>query len=136
MPYLNVRLSTTLPSDAPARVAALLTDLTAEALKKKRELTAVVIDPVRAEHWFIGGAPLGARAQPVAASFFLDIKVTEGTNTKDEKAAYVQRVFAGMQSILGPLDPASYVVLHEVRADAWGYGGATQEFRYVAGKAL
>jgi 4-oxalocrotonate tautomerase len=48
----------------------------------------------------------------------------------------VQRVFAGMQSILGPLDPASYVVIHEVRADAWGYGGATQEFRYVAGKAL
>ncbi len=135
MPYLNVRLSTPLPDGAPARVAALLTDLTAEVLKKKRELTAVVIDPVRAEHWFIGGAPLGARQEPVA-SFFLDIKVTEGTNTKDEKAAYVQRVFAGLQSILGPLDPASYVVIHEVRADAWGYGGATQEFRYVAGKRL
>lgn len=140
MPYLNVRLSTPLPDGAPARVAALLTDLTAEVLKKKRELTAVVIDPVRAEHWFIGGAPLGAaigeKASPPVASFYLDIKVTEGTNTKDEKAAYVQRVFAGLQSILGPLDPASYVVIHEVRADAWGYGGATQEFRYVAGKRL
>ena len=135
MPYLNVRLSTPLPNDAPARVAALLTDLTAEVLKKKRELTAVVIDPMHADHWFIGGAPLGARQESVA-SFFLDIKVTEGTNTKDEKAAFVQRVFAGMQSILGPLDPASYVVIHEVRADAWGYGGATQEHRYVAGKAL
>lgn len=135
MPYLNVRLSTPLPDGAPARVAALLTDLTAEVLKKKRELTAVVIDPVPADHWFIGGAPLGAR-QAAVTSFFLDIKVTEGTNTKDEKAAYVQRVFADMQSILGPLDPASYVVIHEVRADAWGYGGATQEFRYVAGKRL
>lgn len=135
MPYLNMRLSTPLPDGAPARIAALLTDLTAEVLRKKRELTAVVIDPVPADHWFIGGAPLGARQAPVA-SFYLDIKVTEGTNTKDEKAAYVQRVFAGMQSILSPLDPASYVVIHEVRADAWGYGGATQEFRYVAGKRL
>lgn len=136
MPVLTVRLSTPLPDGAPARVAALLTELTADVLKKKRELTAVVIDTVRADHWFIGGAPVGATAEPPAASFFLDIKVTEGTNTKDQKAAYVQRVFAGMQSILGPLDPASYVVIHEVRSDAWGYGGATQEHRYVAGKAL
>ncbi len=36
----------------------------------------------------------------------------------------------------GSLNPASYIVIHEVRADSWGYEGATQEFRYIKGKLL
>ena len=41
-----------------------------------------------------------------------------------------------MQKIVGDLAPASYIVIHEVHADAWGYQGQTQEFRYIQGKAL
>lgn len=52
--------------------------------------------------------------------------MTEGTNTKDEKALYVSRVFAAMEGILGPLAPASYIVIHEVRGDSWGFQGQTQ----------
>ena len=70
------------------------------------------------------------------AASILDIKVTEGTNTKDEKALYALRVFDGIEAIAGTLAPASYIVIHEVRADAWGYQGQTQEFRYVRGKAI
>ncbi len=62
--------------------------------------------------------------------------MTEGTNTKDEKAAYVEKVFAAMTAALGELHPASYVVVHDVGADSWGYGGRTQEFRYVRGQGL
>jgi 4-oxalocrotonate tautomerase len=36
-----------------------------------------------------------------------------------------------MESILGPLHPESYVHVHEVAADAYGYGGLTQELRYI-----
>ncbi len=67
------------------------------------------------------------------ASFFLEVRVTEGTNTSDEKADYVHRVFTALEQVLGPLHPASYVVIHEVRADAWGYQGATQAYRYGDG---
>lgn len=70
------------------------------------------------------------------STFYLDIKVTEGTNTKNEKAAYVKQVFAGMEAILGRVASASYIVIHEVHADAWGYQGETQEFRYIKGKSL
>ena len=38
--------------------------------------------------------------------------------------------------LLGRLDVASYVIVRDVRADAWGYQGRTQEFRYIQGKAL
>jgi 4-oxalocrotonate tautomerase len=133
MPHLNVKIDASESEQTTARIAAVLTDLTAEVLNKKRELTAVTVDYVRPDRWFIGGASLASRG---AASFLLEVKVTEGSNTKDEKAAFVQRVFAGVEAVLGRLDPASYIVVHEVRADAWGYGGLTQEFRYIAGKRL
>jgi 4-oxalocrotonate tautomerase len=131
MPYLNVKLCTRESPDTTRQVATLLTGLTAELLRKNRELTSVAIEYVSAEQWFIAGKALAAHG---LATFCLDVKVTEGTNTKDEKAAYVGQVFAAVESLLGRLHPASYIVIHDVRADSWGYGGATQESRYVRGK--
>lgn len=133
MPYLNIKLCAPESAETSDRVAALLTDLTAEVLGKKRSLTSVAVDYVAAEHWYVGGQ---AMASQQATTFYLDIKITEGTNTKDQKAAYVADVFAGLEAMLGALHGASYIVIHEVPADAWGYEGRTQEFRYVQGKAL
>jgi 4-oxalocrotonate tautomerase len=64
-------------------------------------------------------------------SFYLDIKVVDGTNTKDEKAAYVAAVFDAFARLLGDLHDESYIFVHDVRADAYGYGGQTQEARYI-----
>ena len=80
--------------------AKCLTDLTAEIFKKKRELTAVAVEFVAPSRWYIGGTSL---ADQSLRSFYLDIKVTEGTNTKDEKALYALRAFAGIEAIVGTL---------------------------------
>ena len=133
MPYLNCKLCVPPSQEVTAKIASVLTDLTAEVLKKKRELTAVAVEYVAPEQWYIGGTSL---ADQSLRSFYLDIKVTEGTNTKDEKALYVSRVFAAIEAIVGTVAPASYIVIHEVRADSWGYQGETQEFRYVRRKVL
>jgi 4-oxalocrotonate tautomerase len=92
-----------------------------------------VVSDISSEQWFIGGESLAATQRH---SFSLNITVTEGTNTKDEKSNYVAAVFAAMQGILGELAPASYVVIQEVRADSWGFGGSTQEHRYIHGKII
>lgn len=133
MPFLSVSLSTVVAPELATKIAAQLTELTATFLGKKPEVTAVAICASSAETWYIAGRPLDQAKQ---ASFYVDIKVTEGTNTKGEKAAYVAHVFSAMASLLGPLAAASYVVIHEVHADAWGYSGQTQELRYVKGLAL
>ncbi|WP_367144204.1 4-oxalocrotonate tautomerase family protein [Pantoea stewartii] len=133
MPYLHLSLSGRPSPDLVREVAEKLTTLTEELLGKKRELTAVAVSTLPAENWFIGGNPI---AKDSLTTFYLDIKVTEGTNTKNEKAAYVGAVFSAMSVICGELASASYVVIHEVAADAWGYSGQTQEFRYIKGKAL
>jgi len=132
MPYLNIKLSAVPSAKITATIAARLTELTTSVLQKKRELTSVAVEYVPPGQWFIGGDPLATQN---LATFYLDIKVTEGTNTKDEKAAYVAQVFATVGALLGELHPTSYIVIHEVRDDAWGYQGQTQEFRYIQGKS-
>jgi 4-oxalocrotonate tautomerase len=133
MPYLNARISGPASAERIERVAGILADVTAEELKKKRELTSIAVECLSPSHWFVGGPSI---AEQGVATFFLEIRTTEGTNTKDEKARFISRVFIEMEAILGLLHAASYVVIQEVRADAWGYGGDTQESRYIRGKAL
>ena len=130
MPYLNVKLSVPESADLTKNVAAVLTDITSEVLGKSPDLTVVVIDYVQPQHWFISGTSL---LDQNATSMYVDIKITEGTNTKDEKALFLAKVFSSMAAIVGPLARASYVVIHEVRADSWGDQGKTKEFRYVQG---
>jgi 4-oxalocrotonate tautomerase len=130
MPILNVKLCASPSAELSAAVASALTTITADVLKKKAPLTAVVIDYVPPAQWFVDGVCVQT------ASFSVDIKVTEGTNTKDEKALFVAQVFATMQALLGATAAVNYVVIHELRADAWGYNGQTQERRYISSKAL
>ena len=125
MPYLNVRLSTPESTATAQKVAHLLTDLVVNVLGKQREVAAVDVQFANPDHWFIGGetAP--------APTFFLEVKVTSGTNTRDEKAAFIKQAFAGMRDLLGEISPTSYIVLQDVAPDDWGFGGRTQGFRYV-----
>lgn len=133
MPFLDVKVSRGDTPDDAKTIAAELTRLSHELLGKRREVTAVAIDWLAAEQWFIGGEALAGSGQ---RSFLLKIEITTGTNTKDQKAAFVAAVFAAMEKLLGPLAPASYVVIQEVAADAWGYAGRTQEYRYIEGRKL
>jgi len=133
MPYLGFHVSVDLSPAQSDQVATFLTDLTGTVLGKKRELTSVAVSATSPKHWYIDGQRL---ADCQLTTFYLEIKVTEGTNTKHEKAEYVRQVFDRMAELFGPLAPASYIVIHEVRADAWGYAGQTQEYRYISGKPL
>lgn len=127
MPYLNLKLSVPPSPQTSQRAADILTELTHRILGKKRELTAIAVEYVPPAQWFVGAQALAGQA----ASFYLDIKVTAGTNTKDEKAQYVREVFAALEQEFGPLQPASYVVVDDVPADTWGWQGKTQEYRYI-----
>jgi len=128
MPLLDVKISGVPDDSLAAEVAATLSALTARHLRKDPHLTAVAVSFVPAAHWFAGGVSLAASG---ASSFALDILVVDGTNTKDQKAAYLDAVFTAMAERLPNLHPESYILVREVKADAYGYGGRTQERRYV-----
>ncbi len=131
MPFLGVKISGHPSQEIADKVIAFLTRYTAEILGKKTEVIAVAIEFIPTNHWAIGGIGLSVQG---SASFYLDIKITDGTNTKNEKAAYIQKIFSEFEAVLGKLNQASYIVIDDVRADAWGFSGATQEFRYIQAK--
>ena len=126
MPTLQLKVS---PLQNPERYQALagaLTRLTALHLGKRPEVTAVMIDDVPAARWHVGASAVQG---PTA---FLEISITAGTNTAQEKAAFIAAAFEELQNQLGaaqPLEPASYVIVRELPAGDWGYGGQTQAAR-------
>lgn len=125
--YTSSRQSPSLKAD----IASAVSELTARILHKDRNVTAIIVKSVNAADWFAGGKSL---AEQKLASYWLDIHATEGTNTKDEKAAYLAAMFTRMAEILGPLHSETYLHVNEVKGDAYGFGGLTQERRYIAGK--
>jgi len=131
MPILNVKVSQPASPALTRAISETLLELTTRVLRKKRDLTAIVIDYVPPENWIVGGATLAAQAKN---SFYFDIKVVDGTNTKDEKAQYIAECFAAFDKLLGPLHEESCIYVQDVRAEAYGFGGRTQEYRYVKSK--
>lgn len=129
MPILTLSVS---PLQKPERYQALaaeLTRLAVDLLGKRPEVTAVKVDDLAAAQWFVGGAEV---EQPTA---LLEISISQGTNTAAEKGAFVEQAFAALQRQLAPggaLAPASYVIVREVTATDWGYGGQTQRARQLA----
>ncbi len=123
MPTLVIKVVPLQNPDRYRQLARALTDLTVQWLGKRREVTAVVIDDLPAARWHIGGEPA---EQPTA---LLEISITEGTSTSAQKAAFIKAAYAELRHQLaagGCLATASYVVVRELPASDWGYGGRTQ----------
>jgi 4-oxalocrotonate tautomerase len=128
MPILTVKVSKPADPNLTRAIADKLLDLTARILHKRRDLMAIAVDYVPAAQWVVGGTTL---AEQRKNSFYLDIKIVDGSNTKTEKAQYIAEVFSAFRELLGDLHEESYIHVHDVRADAYGFGGRTQEYRYI-----
>ncbi len=129
MPILNVKVSVPKSRETIGQISELLLELTSRILKKKREVTAIVIEFADPDSWIVGGKSLSDHKKH---SFYFDIKITDETNTKDEKAQYIREAFAGFSRLLGDVHEESYIYVQDVRAASYGYGGKTQEYRYQA----
>jgi 4-oxalocrotonate tautomerase len=123
MPYVSASLQAPPSPELTARITAALTDLTVEVLGKERARTTVVVQYVPGGQWARGGSALPVRG------YFVEVKVTAGTNLRDDKSRFVREVNRALQSVLG--EASGYVAIDELVADSWGHGGETQEARYL-----
>ena len=127
MPILNVKVSAKKTTDLTQSIAGILSELTARILRKKPEVTSIAIEYIDPDDWIIGGKSLSELEK---SSVYFDIKITDETNTKAEKAQYVREAFDAFGKLLGNLHEVSYIYVEDVRATSYGYGGETQEYRY------
>jgi len=127
MPILNVKVSVAKSREMTAAISTTLLELTTRILHKDPNVTAIAIDYVDPHDWIVGGKSL---AEQDRNSVYFDVKITDETNTKMEKAQYIREAFDAFAALLGKLHDESYIYVQDVRAAAYGYGGHTQEWRY------
>ena len=127
MPILNVKVSGVASAERSQQIAQMLSRHTQEILNKRPELISIAISYIDPVHWIVGGETLTKQKK---SSVYLDIKITDETNSKSEKAAFIKAVFKSFEGLLGDLHHESYIYVEDVRATAYGYGGLTQEYRY------
>jgi 4-oxalocrotonate tautomerase len=131
MPIINVSATGKPDVKLSAAIAKEVTEITAKLLRKDPTITAVAVNYIDPQHWFAGGKSL---AEHGTNTFWLDIKVVDGTNTKLELEAYLKAIFEAFDGLLGGVHEESYALVHEVPAAAYGFGGKSQEFRFISGR--
>jgi len=127
MPFVRITISG--PALAPEQVSRFQTEMTelmATTLGKRADLTSVLVEQPATADWAIGGTA-------VKVAVHVEATITAGTNSPEQKARFIEKAMGLLTSVLGSeLNPATYIVVNEVPANAWGYDGRTQESRQQA----
>ena len=124
MPFINVKVAgEPLSQSQVTEIQKGVTSLMADVLHKVGPLVSVLVEQVPLAGWSVGAQPAKRAAQ-------LDAAISAGSNTAEEKVRFIAESNQLLKSTLGPeLSPVTYVILHEVPKDSWGYDGITQEQR-------
>jgi 4-oxalocrotonate tautomerase len=133
MPYIHIRIASEhLSSGQIHRLSAGATRLMADCLRKRPEVTVVSVETLPPKRWFLAGnaiptprqgrCTLRSRALTLltchssrpagACAAAAEIKITQGTNTTEEKAAFLAAFHRLLGDCLGPFDTPAYVVIH------------------------
>lgn len=126
MPYINIRLGCKLNEKQREDLNKKTTHYMNTIMGKRREVTVVHIMESEPKEWAINLNQL-TKEEPVGA--YVDIKVTDGTNTPKEKAEMIYQTVEMLKNVAGTIQEACYVVIHDIPANSWGYNGKTQEER-------
>ncbi len=126
MPYINIRLGATLNASQHKQIYTKTTSLMNTIMGKRREVTVVHIQESEPHFWSTNASTLEAN-DPIGA--YVDIKVTEGTNTPEEKAEMISETVKMLKDNVGVVQEACYVVIDDIPANSWGYNGKTQAMR-------
>ena len=126
MPFINIKTNVKKDENLKKQIVKKVLENTSKILHKDPKVTSTLVEFLPFEQWSID-----TQSQN---TFYLDIKITKGTNTKEEKAKYIQETYNSLKEILGDISPSSYVLIDEVDASSWGFDGITQEYRYIQSK--
>jgi len=129
MPIINLKVSGQEDPALAKELAKIINNLTKDILNKKPEVTVVTVSFVPDNLWFVNAESL---AELKTKSFHLNIKISDSTNLKADKARYIDAVHNSLAALLGNIHPVSYIAIEEMKADAYGYEGLTIEYKYIS----
>ena len=103
MPYINIRLGKDLDATQQQQLFSRTTSLMKNVMGKRAEVTVVHIQESEPHLWSTHATAL-TNEDPVGA--YVDIKVTEGTNTSEEKAEMLSQTVKMLRETLGVIQQA------------------------------
>lgn len=133
MPILTLKISANAKLKDPNALAQALVALSTHVLHKRADVTSVVFQRMADGEWWVSGMTVNE------VLVQLDIRVTQGTNTDLEKAAFIAKAFALLPKHLvneQKMHATSYISVQEFAATDWGYGGYTQQQRREMAQTL
>ena len=96
MPYLNFKTSMKLNESKKKEIVGILMENTTKVLGKKANVTAINFESLDSKDWFINSQSLENRKEQ---TFYLNIKITDGTNTKNQKSLYIKNIFEQLSNV-------------------------------------
>lgn len=120
MPLVMATVRSDESPELTSRLIAALTDITVTALEKDLARTTVLVQYVPLGNWARGGV--------AADGFYVEARVTLGTNDGEQKAQFVREVNRDLERIL---HSPGYVLVNEVNAESWGYAGEVKSTRHA-----
>lgn len=132
MPILKVKVSQPASTDMTLAVSKTLLELTTRILHKKLGLTSIAIDYVPPEHQAVGGSTLAVQDK----SSFLFRHPGRGwhPHRRSKGAVHCRSVYC-FSKLLGKPHEESYICVHDVRAEAYGFGRLAQAYRDIEASA-
>ena len=116
MPFIHLMLNKNVSEEQQQTVAYQLLDITSSILKKNPNHTAIVVDaPTANRAWFIG------HSSQLSTMFKLEIYISEGTNSKEEKECWIAAVYQRLCECLLENISINYIIVTEIPAMDWGY---------------
>jgi 4-oxalocrotonate tautomerase len=128
MPIINLKVSGQENPVLAKELVKVISNVTKDVLNKKPEVTVVIVSFVPDNLWFVNSESL---AELKTKSFHLNIKISDSTNLKGDKAKYIDAIHNSLTSLLRSIHPVSYTTIHEMKSDAYGYEGLTIEYKYI-----
>ncbi len=119
MPYINITIHPVLTDQQAERLSRCMIQAMSQTMGMNQDAVSVAIQESNATQWTIGG-------QSELQTAFIEIFTTIGANGPRQKARLIEDLHALLLEIFGPVAEASYIVIHEIPAQNWGYAGQTQ----------
>lgn len=133
MPFIRLSVAGNRPSaDQVIQLERKTTQLMADILRKRPEVTVVAVESSGAAQWSVGGKQLAEDQRLVQMEAF----ITAGTNSTEEKSDFISAAHQMLVTVLNVSMSPLYVVIIEVDGVDWGYGGKTQAARRLAAQPL
>ncbi len=128
MPIITLRSNKVSSDKIRSRLAENLSLITETILRKNKELIVVCFEAIAEQgQWYVGGTV----KNDDAAIFELNIVVTKGTNTDEEKAEWIAQAWKLVTEAFGSTPHPNYISIQEIGGKSWGYNGLSQEQRKI-----